>query len=326
MTSPDCSAPQIHVYGPVPSRRLGYSLGVDILPYKTCSLNCVYCQLGPSSTTTDQVKNFFNHEEILAQIKEAVSSGRRIDTITFSGSGEPTLNTLLGSLIPQIKQATGIRVAVLTNSTLLTRGPVRRALMSADLVIPSLDAVAQDVFEKINRPHISLQIEDIIAGLARFCREFKGKVWIEIMLVAGINDSPDHIRKLKQILATLNPDKVQLNTVVRPPAEDFALALSQEKLESIQRILGPKSEIIADFADSSREPAAQDVGEAILALLKRRPATLIDLANSLGMHRNEILKFLNPLLERKKIQAVFHKGHRYYEPWAGDNEKEQSSR
>ncbi len=324
MTSPDCSAPQIHVYGPVPSRRLGYSLGVDILPYKTCSLNCIYCQLGPSTTTTDEVDSYFNHEEILAQIKEAVSSGRRIDTITFSGSGEPTLNTLLGALIPQIKKATGIRVAVLTNSTLLTRKPVRRALMSADLVIPSLDAVTQDVFDKINRPHPSLRIEDIIAGLALFCREFKGKVWIEIMLVAGINDAPDHIGKLKQILATLHPDKVQLNTVIRPPAEDFAQALSQEKMEAIQRIMGPKSEIIADFAESPREPAAQDVGEAMLALLKRRPATLSDLANSLGIHRNEVLKFLNPLLERKKIQAVSHKGHRYYEPWAGDNENEQS--
>ena len=321
MTCADCPAPQIHVYGPVPSRRLGYSLGVDILPYKTCSLNCIYCQLGPSSATTDREASFFNSGEILAQIKETVSSGRRIDYITFSGSGEPTLNAQLGPLILQIKEATGIPVAVLTNSTLLSREPVRRALMSADLVIPSLDAVTQDVFEKINRPHPSLQIEDIIAGLTRFCREFKGAVWIEIMLVAGINDSPDHIGKLKQIIDTLRPEKVQLNTVVRPPAEDFAQALPQEKLAEIQRFMGLKSEIIADFADSPRGPVEQDVGEAILTLIKRRPATLSDLANSLGLHRNEVLKYLNLLLEAKKIKAVSHKDHRYYEPLAGSDVK-----
>ncbi len=311
MTSP---APQVHVYGPVPSRRLGYSLGVDILPYKTCSLNCIYCQLGPSSTTTDREDSYFDDRKILAQIKEAASSGRRIDYITFSGSGEPTLNTLLGRLIPRIKKATGIPVAVLTNSTLLSREPVRKSLLTADLVVPSLDAVTQDVFEKINRPHPSLQIRDIIEGLTRFCREFKGRVWIEIMLVAGINDSPAHIQKLKQTIDSLHPDKVQLNTVVRPPAEDFAQALTQKKLEEIQRILGPRSEIIADFADRPRMPAEQDAGAAILTLIKRRPATLSDLANSLGIHRNEVLKYLQILLKAKKIKAVSHKNHTYYEP------------
>lgn len=308
------TADRIHVYGPVPSRRLGFSLGVDILPYKTCSLDCVYCQLGRTPNTTVDTQAYFDEEDILAQIQETVASHKTIDYITFSGSGEPTLHSGLGRLIRRIKAETDIPVAVLTNGTRLMRDDVQEALLAADLVVPSLDAVTQDVFEKVNRPHPSIKIDDVIQGLARFRRRFSGQIWIEVMLVAGINDAPEHIKTLGGILQKLSPDKVQLNTVVRPPAEEFAQALDRERLEKIQAELGPNTEIIADFSERPQLSQEKDIGSAILTYVKRRPATLTDLANSLGLHRNEVIKYLNLLLEDRRLNVVFHKGRKYYEP------------
>jgi len=306
---------QVHIYGPVPSRRLGYSLGVDILPYKTCTLDCVYCQLGPTPETTDRAGCFFEEQEILSQIQEAVSPSRgRIDYITFSGSGEPTLNAGLGSLIRKIKAMTDITVAVLTNGTLLTRKEVRQALMEADLVVPSLDAATQEMFERVNRPHPSLKVRDIIQSLIRFRQEYQGRLWLEVMLVAGINDSPEHIRDLKEAAAAIHPDRVQLNTVARPPAEGFARALTQERMEEIREIFGPEAEIIADFSGDPRLSSLEAVGAAIVDLVKRRPVTLTDIANSLGLHRNEAIKHLDLLRKDDKIRVVFHKGRKYYEP------------
>jgi wyosine [tRNA(Phe)-imidazoG37] synthetase (radical SAM superfamily) len=294
---------------------LGYSLGVDILPYKACTLDCVYCQLGPTSETTDRAGSFFEEQDILSQIHEAVTSSRgRIDYITFSGSGEPTLNAGLGSLIHKIKALTDIPVAVLTNSTLLNREEVRQALMEADLVVPSLDAATQDVFEKVNRPHESLKIRDIVQNLIRFRKEFRGRFWLEVMLVAGINDSPEHIRELKEAAAAIHPDRVQLNTVVRPPAESFARPLTQERMEEIRKMFGPAAEVIAEFSGEPRLSGRQAVGAAIVDLVKRRPATLTDLSSSLGLHRNEVIKHLDLLSKDDKIRIVTHKGRQYYEP------------
>ncbi|MGB2905539.1 MAG: radical SAM protein [Candidatus Aminicenantaceae bacterium] len=315
MSEPAGFPSQVHIYGPVPSRRLGYSLGVDILPYKTCTLDCVYCQLGPTPETTDRAGCFFEEQEILSQIQDAVTPSRgRIDYITFSGSGEPTLNAGLGSLIRKIKAMTDIPVAVLTNGTLLTREEVRQALMEADLVVPSLDAATQEVFERVNRPHPCLEVRDIIQSLIRFRQEYRSRFWLEVMLVAGINDSPEHIRELKEAAASIHPDRVQLNTVVRPPAEGFARALTQERMEEIREIFGPEAEIIADFSDEPRVSGREAVEAAIVDLVKRRPVTLTDLANSLGLHRNEVIKHLDLLRKDDKIRVVFHKGRKYYEP------------
>jgi wyosine [tRNA(Phe)-imidazoG37] synthetase (radical SAM superfamily) len=159
---------RIHIYGPVPSRRLGYSLGVDILPSKTCTLDCIYCQLGPTPKKTVQRKNYYEQETIIAQIQDVLNSDKRIDYITFSGSGEPTLNKILKKLIRDIKKITPIPVAVLTNATLLTEERVRKDLLDADLVVPSLDAVTQSLFAQVNRPHASLKIDNIIRGLKAF--------------------------------------------------------------------------------------------------------------------------------------------------------------
>ncbi|MBA7686822.1 GTP 3',8-cyclase [subsurface metagenome] len=304
----------IHIYGPVPSRRLGFSLGIDIIPFKTCSLNCIYCQLGPTTKKTIHRKEYLPSSEILSQIKKKLPSGQRIDYITFSGSGEPTLNKILEKLIREIRKITSIPVAVLTNSTLLSQKSTRTALIDADLVVPSLDAATQEVFIKVNRPHSSLKLEEIIEGLWKFRQEFKGSIWLEIMLVKGMNDSPSHIRKLKEAIAKIKPDKVQLNTVIRPPAEEFARPLSLRELEKINKVFGKNCEIIAEFSREAQKSTPENLEGAILSLIQRRPVTLADISNSLGKHKNEIIKYLNFLLVEGKIKSVIHKGLKYFEP------------
>ncbi len=304
----------MHIYGPVPSRRLGFSLGIDIIPLKTCTLDCIYCQLGPTAEKTLQRKEYYSPSEILVQIKEKLASGQRIDTITFSGSGEPTLNKILGNLIEEIKKITPIPAAVLTNSTLFTDKTVRNALLAADLVIPSLDAATQQVFLKTNRPCSPLKIEEIIEGLTLFRHEFKGSIWLEIMLVKSVNDSPSHIQKLKEAASRIKPDKIQLNTVVRPPAEKSAQPLSPEEMEQIRKTFGKNCEIIAEFDKKALKPSQMDLEGAILAMIQRRPVTLSDISVSLGRHKSEVIKYIDFLIEEGKIRPVTHKGLKYFEP------------
>ncbi len=302
------------IYGPVPSRRLGFSLGIDIIPFKTCSLDCIYCQLGLTARKTIRRKEYFSSARILAQIKKKISSGQRIDYITFSGSGEPTLNAAIGKFIREIKKITSVPVAVLTNSTFFSRKIVRKALMAADLVVPSFDAATQEAFVQVNRPHSSLKIDKIIKGLLLFRQEFKGSIWLEIMLVKGVNDSPSHLRKLKEAVASIKPDKIQLNTVIRPPAEKFARPLILRELEKLKKLFGENCEIIAEFDKKAQKPASENLEGAIFSLIQRRPVTLSDISASLGKHKNEIIKYINFLLEEDKIKLVIHKGLNYYEP------------
>jgi len=307
-------APRTYVYGPVPSRRLGYSLGVDILSPKTCTLDCIYCQLGSTPAQTIQRQGFVPQDIVLAQIQDAIRANKPIDYITFSGSGEPTLNSEIGEMIHKIKTMTRIPVAVLTNATLLSQERVRRDLLEADLVVPSLDAVIQTLFIKVNRPHASLKISDIIQGLKDFRKEFSGQIWLEIMLVRGVNDSPEHIQKLKKVVAEVRPDKIQLNTVIRPPADDAAQPLTFDELSKIKTVLGERCEIIADFAKKEQPPHESSLERAILTTVRRRPVTLSDMAVFLGRHPDEILKILNRLLHEDRIRCVRHEGKIYYEP------------
>jgi len=237
-----------------------------------------------------------------------------VDFITFSGSGEPTLNKSIGWLIREIKKLTNIPVAVLTNSTLLSRAKVRKELLPADVVVPSLDAATQRLLEKINRPYPSLRIEKIIEGLVKFRKEFKGQIWLEIMLVEGVNDSPAEIKKLKEAADRINPDKIQLNTVVRPPAEKTAKPLTLEEMNKIKEFFGKKAEVVASFRKKEQEKAPPDIAEAILAIVRRRPVSLEDLENSLGQTREELSLEIQKLLQQKKIKQVSHLDCDYFEP------------
>jgi wyosine [tRNA(Phe)-imidazoG37] synthetase (radical SAM superfamily) len=304
--------PTSHIYGPVPSRRLGFSLGVDILPYKTCSFDCIYCQLGRSDRKSGRRGRYFSSPEILSQIKEAIDRNPQIDHITFSGSGEPTLNIRIGKLIREIKKMTHIPVVVLTNSSLLTCPAVRRALRAADIVVPSLDAATAASFRRVNRPHPSFKVADIIAGLALFRREFSGRLWLEVMLVKGVNDSPSDIRALKKAIALIRPDKIQLNTVVRPPAERWAWPLGSGELKTIAKDLGSRAEVVADFRRRPGSRGGRDLKRAILAITGRRPVTLADLTSSLGRGKDEIRPHLETLLRWNRVRPRRHKGAVYY--------------
>ncbi|MFA4989361.1 MAG: radical SAM protein [Candidatus Omnitrophota bacterium] len=235
-----------YLYGPVKSRRLGFSLGVSLTPYKTCDFDCIYCQLGKTTNLTPERKEYIRVSAIVDELKTWLSSNKEtaqgLEYITFSGSGEPTLNTGCGELIMEVKKLTNLKIAVLTNASLLTDGGLRRQLWGADLIVPSLDAVTQDLFARIDRPYTGIKIEEIIAGLKAFRREFRGKIWLEVMLLKGINDDIRHIRKLKDVIDAINPDRIQLNSPARTTSEAGIQAVAKGKLKKIKEILGEKAE------------------------------------------------------------------------------------
>ncbi len=307
-----------HIYGPVPSRRLGFSLGVDIIPFKTCTLDCIYCQLGSTRKTVCRRGSWFPPGEILAQIKGALGSGQKIDVITFSGSGEPTLSRDIGRLIRAIKKMTRIPVVVLTNGTLLTRKEVRRDLAAADIVVPSLDAVPGNLFRRVNRPNRALDPAKIIDGLVRFRKEFRGEIWLEIMLIRGVNDSPSHIEALGAAADRIRPDRIQLNTVVRPPSDVKAKPLSPGAMGKIRDALGPRAEIIASFEKREQAPGADDFEAALLTAVGRRPMTSEDISLSLGRHRDEVLKALSSLLGGGRVRKSVHGGKTYFARTRGE--------
>ena len=237
-----------YLYGPVKSRRLGFSLGINLTPYKTCSFDCVYCQLGKTSNLTLFRSEYIKIGEIVDELKEWFNSHKdglpSLDYITVSGSGEPTLNTKISDLIGQLRILSSAKIAVITNSSLLGDGALRREILGADLIVPSLDAVTQELFTKVDRPHPDSRIDEIISGLISLRKEFKGKIWLEVMLVKGVNDDIRHIRKLKSAIDLINPDKVQINSPVRTTSDEGVLAVSKSKLKEIKDILGDKAEII----------------------------------------------------------------------------------
>jgi wyosine [tRNA(Phe)-imidazoG37] synthetase (radical SAM superfamily) len=310
-----------HLYGPVPSRRLGYSLGVDLLPFKTCSMDCVYCQLGPEAKTTVRRKSFVPIETVLAEIEDVLQSGTRVDAVTFSGSGEPTLHPGLGRLILEIKRRTKIPVVLITNSSMLTRPSVRRDAAEADIVVPSLDAATERVFRKINRPHPSLSAAEIVAGLSAFRKMYRGQIWLEVLLVKGLNDRPADLRALKKAIAEIRPDRVQLNTVVRPPAESAARPLDPADLEKIRAFLGGTAEIIASFNKSGQTAGPTDLPGRILDLIRRRPETAEGIAASLGATVTAVRRACRSLESDGTVRPVVHGGQVFYEPAAPEIER-----
>jgi len=290
------------IYGPVPSRRLGISLGVDIVPYKTCSYDCIYCQLGKTTDRTLERKSYVKTSSLLDELKETINLNSDLDYITFSGSGEQTLNKDIGQMIEKVKKFTSIRVAVLTNGSLLWNDKVRENLSLADLVVPSLDAISEETFQRVNRPMKGLGIEKVLDGINIFCEQFKGKIYLEIMLVKNINDSEEEIRRINQYVKNLRIDKIQLNTVIRPPSDSDAKPLNKDELIKAKALFDPalKVELIADFKRETSRAYQKDLEEGIIELLKRRPTRGEEMAVSLGVHPNEIVKYLE-ILEEKKI-------------------------
>jgi wyosine [tRNA(Phe)-imidazoG37] synthetase (radical SAM superfamily) len=296
-----------HLFGPVPSRRLGMSLGIDLVPHKVCTLNCVYCECGATTNLTTSREEYVSYNEIINELKDYFVKNEKPDYITFSGAGEPTLNIKIGNIIDFLKaNYPDIPIAVLTNGSLLSNQNVRSELLKADLVLPSLDAANNKTFKKIDRPSKNLKIEDYIEGLIRFSKEFTGKIWLEIMILPKFNDDLENVNLLKEAILKIKPDKVQLNTLDRPGAIANVRAATRLELQNIINLWNLENvEIIASSAKrKDNKSFRKDTENAILETISRRPCTLEDLENILGLHVNEINKYLDVLEGDNKIETV----------------------
>ena len=299
----------MYFYGPVLSRRLGFSLGIDLFSKKTCNFNCIYCQLGKTPKKRIRRISQINWAEFKKELRNILKKNLKIDYFTLSGSGEPTLHKNLDKIISLIKKETKNKypVCVITNSSLLYKKEVRRELRKADLIIPSLDAISSDLFKKINNPHPQIKLSKVIEGLINLRREFKGKIYLEIMLIKGLNDNLKEIKKLKKIIEKINPDKVHLNLPTRPTPEKVSLP-SQDKLEKIKKIIGDKAFLVAPSLKAKQFKDSLKIEEKILEFLKRRPADLGELSICLGENPSLVSKYLDILLKEKRIKKRFHRG------------------
>lgn len=301
-----------YLFGPVPSRRLGLSLGVDPIPKKLCTLDCVYCEVRQTDLRALKRKEYIPARSIIGELQTALRELKELDFVTFSGSGEPTLNSKLGELIHAVKLMTRVPVAVITNGTLLYRDDVRRDLLEADVVLPSLDAATQPVFEQINRPHPQLKINIIIEGLKQFRIEYHGKIWLEILLVEGINDTETELAALREAINEIRPDKVQLNTVVRPPAESFAHPVNEERLREIQTYFGGTCEIVGTFQKKNLQNGTRVDVARVISLLERRAMTTEEIAAALGITLDATVEVLQILQDEGLVFPSVHSQRMYF--------------
>ncbi len=303
-----------HLYGPVPSRRLGRSLGIDLVPHKICTYDCIYCQIGTTTDKTLSRKEYVPVEEILEEVGTFLNEENPpVDYLSLGGSGEPTLHSKIRSIIEGIQEITVLPVAVITNGSLFYEREVREDLLRADVVLPSLDAVSPEVFGKINRPGPGFLIERVIDGLVEFRKIYQGQIWLEILFCRGVNDSEDELSRMREVIRRIRPDLIHLNTVVRPPSEKWVAALTQEEMEKIRAFFGERASIISEFSRHIEPPAATEVTERILSVLERRPLSLSDLSRSMGLSKEEVESFLGPLIEEGKIRLRSHGERTYYE-------------
>ena len=305
-----------YLFGPIPSRRLGMSLGIDLVPHKVCSLNCVYCECGQTTNLTTERKEYVPVDEIFTELNRFLKENPAPDYITFSGAGEPTLNSGIGKILNFLKtNYPNIPVAVLINGTLLSNKQVRKELLKADLVLPSLDAASERVFRKINIPHKSLNINSHIQGIVDFRNEYSGKINLEVFLIPGYNDNPEELDSLKNAILKINPDLVQLNTLDRPGTVEKLRAASNSELQTIIDYWNLENAIIIAPAPNRKKIKSyrKDIETAILETISRRPCTLIDLSQILGKHMNEVNKYLDVLENEKKITTIKQERGLFYQ-------------
>ncbi|MDD4182199.1 MAG: radical SAM protein [Candidatus Omnitrophica bacterium] len=302
-----------YFYGPVPSRRLGFSLGVNLTPKKFCTLDCIYCQLG--RTTKKTIKRFFYVEiiEFKKELAKIINNNPKIDYISISGSGEPTLHKRLDKIIDAIKDVANNKypVSVITNSSLLYKKEVRQELAGADLIIPSLDAATKKSFSRIDKPHKQITFERTIDGLINLRKEFKGKIWLEIMLLGGINDSLEEARKFKKLVNRIKPDKVQLNLPIRPAGISITLP-DYERVKKIKKIIGKKCEIVSSFYKDAQKKFSKSVQEDIRKYLNIRPATMRDLEKSVGLEKGILARQIKRMLDLGLIARKIYNRKVYF--------------
>lgn len=300
-----------HLFGPVPSRRFGQSLGIDLTPYKTCSFDCVFCQLGHTDNKTLQRRAYVSIDAVLAELDAWLCANGQADYITLSGAGEPTLHSQFGELIKFIRKNSSIPAALLTNGTLLHLPEVRQAACEANVVKVSLSVWDQTSYEQVNRPHPQLRFDQLIEGQLAFRAQFKGQLWMEVFLIEGMNSNPDQVRKISALAETIAPDKIHLNTSIRPPSEDYATPLSEHALAALAPLFHPRAQIEAEFSTGLNNHT-QANQETILAMLQRRPCTAKQIADGFNMHLNTVSKYLGKLIRTHQIRAERRNTDVYY--------------
>lgn len=323
-----------HIFGPVNSRRLGRSLGIDILPRKICNFDCIYCEVGPTTKLVCDRQEYVPTESILAEVEQYFSdpaAASKVDVVTVTASGEPTLHSGLGRIIRFLKEKTGKPVAVLTNGTNLWDMEVTAALSRADVVVPSLDTALSGSFRKLNRPAQCVELDEMIEGLVRFSNEYEGELWLEILLARGINESENDIEALMEVVRRMKLSRVQLNTVARPPHEKFALPVDNDRLKEIAERLStipgvPQVEIITygmSVFEQGREveakrphfssPHDEDLIDEILQMLKRRPSTAVDIDRTFFIGGPEkVEQLLEPLVHAGTVEKQHHGDKIFY--------------
>ena len=312
------------VYGPVPSRRLGMSLGIDPIPRLTCTFDCLYCQLGTKRRVVcgpeDVSESFPSPEAIVEAVRTAIECHDRIDYLTFSGSGEPTLNPRLAETAEALRAISRIPIALITNASLLTRPEVMAAAAQCDLVLPSLDAGDEETFVWINRPAPGFKIGAIAEAIATLAR--KTATWLEVMLVASkteeTNTHPELIGYIIEEIKRIRPHAVTLNTCVRPPAEEMVEPVPEDKMQTIRKRMEqelpgiPVVVVPKRTATRSKLLREEQLRQEILRTLKVRPCTPVDLSDTLGINPAEVGKYLARLVEDGRIGRRVQAGQLYY--------------
>ncbi len=303
-------------YGPVPSRRLGTSIGVDMVPNKTCNYSCVYCQLGRTSCFTNTRASFFPRDDVWKAIVEKVSSVDRdgLDFITFVGNGEPCLSLDIGWIIQRVKSEYGIPVAVITNGSLLGDPDVRHDMMDADVVLPTCDAGSESVFRRTNRPHPSITLDRLVDGFREFRDSYKGKLWVEVMLVSGLNDTVEEMAAISITLGSFSPDAIYVNVPIRPPAEAWVHSPSIETMV-LARSAFPGA-IFIDFLEHGDVilPGTTEgqLHESLVELVRRHP-----LREQQLLHILATKGFIDPratlrsIIDRGSLRETTYDGNTY---------------
>jgi len=305
------NAPFHYLFGPVPSRRFGLSLGVDLLPRKTCTLDCPFCEVGSTTHRTVERREYVPMGAVLNELMIWYASNVPADCVTLAGSGEPTLHTRFGQVLDFVRcQPRRLRSVLLTNSTLMPDPEVRAAAARADVVKITVSAWDQASFEAVTQPHADLRFEVVMNGLREFRRVFAGELWVEVFVLAGINDTPEAARAIGAGIAPLSPDKIHLNTAVRPTARQVG-ALSREALERLCPLVGINAEVVARFALSSPVRGAVDE-DTVVAMIQRRPCTVWDVAETFGVPCDTVESLFQGLLMRQIITVEDHDRQRYY--------------
>lgn len=303
------------VFGPVPSRRLGQSLGIDPIPLKTCNWNCVYCQLGRSVPLQFERKVYFPAQAIVAELEQFFGQPQvpALDWVTFVGSGEPTLHSEIGWLIQRVKSLTDKPIAVITNSSLLYLPEVRRDLSQADAVLPSLDAGNPALYRRINRAHPELTFERLVQGLIAFRQEYDGQLWLEVMLIKDLNDTEPALKEIAALVEQIQPDEVHLNAPTRPPAEKWVKPTDEEGLYRAMSVLGKQARVVHPAQSRWKLDPKQDVVETILEIITRHPLREEDVLTALSdLPSSEVVAILERLEKSGKAQIIERYGTRFW--------------